>query len=264
MSVRSKVGLLARGVRNPRGVGGEVRDMLEIRRDQREPQPAGARMGTPPEVAAQIQPALGVDLLAFLDDPGFIAFEARQRERAEREVADHPFPLIFNSSTALARMAYSCVRAIRPEVVLETGVASGLTSSYVTYALERNGSGVLHSIDPAIGDTAAHLGWLVGDGPERARWNLHVGRSRALMPGLLKQLGPIGVFIHDGLHTKPTMRWEVDTVVSALAGPAAVLMDDAESNSAFVDWCLEHNPDAWSLVQTEYAGHVFGLAAFSG
>jgi hypothetical protein len=103
------------------------------------------------------------------------------------------------------------------------------------------------------------VGWLVPDAA-RHRQTLHRGRSRRVLGRLLRRLPPVGVFVHDGLHTEPTMRWELRAVTPSLAPRAAVLMDDAELNAAFADWAAESRATEWSLVQTEFPGHLCGLA----
>src|SRR5688500_12760767 len=42
---------------------------------------------------------------------------------------------------------YVIVRAAKPKVVVETGVASGISSAHILLALAANESGTLHSID---------------------------------------------------------------------------------------------------------------------
>src|SRR5215472_8825018 len=44
-------------------------------------------------------------------------------------------------------LQYAAVRASTPEVVVETGVANGVSSSYLLLALQKNGRGILHSIE---------------------------------------------------------------------------------------------------------------------
>src|SRR5688572_13028263 len=101
------------------------------------------------------------------------------------------------------RIWYAVVRCLRPEVVLETGVHDGLSSAVILQALERNGMGRLVSIDLPSTDlppTADGPGWLV---PKRlrARWTLHVGDARRLLPGVARDLSAIDVFSHDSDHS---------------------------------------------------------------
>ncbi len=87
---------------------------------------------------------------------------------------------------------YAAVRALQPKVVVETGVASGVSSAYILLAMKRNQKGILHSVE--IGDTSylpagKEPGWIV---PQwlRPRWHLHIGDVAAVTPGLLRGIGP--------------------------------------------------------------------------
>jgi hypothetical protein len=121
----------------------------------------------------------------------------------------------------------------------------------VLEALERNGSGRLISIDlpsyagsgPANADgyTATlplgrEPGWLV---PERlrGRWELLLGPSLDLLPGVLEREGPIDVFLHDSDHTVHTMTAEFELAWPALRPGGVLIADDATDNAAFADFC---------------------------
>lgn len=88
-------------------------------------------------------------------------------------------------------------------MILETGVASGVSTAYLLLALRTNGRGAFNSIE--LGDTAnlppgRAPGWMV---PEwlRDRWKMHFGDSRTLLAPLAQELAPLDIFIHDSLHT---------------------------------------------------------------
>ncbi|MFC1897710.1 hypothetical protein ACFLX8_04000 [Chloroflexota bacterium] len=49
--------------------------------------------------------------------------------------------------TAQGVSLYALCRQLRPDVVVETGIASGVSSSYILCALEENKDGQLYSID---------------------------------------------------------------------------------------------------------------------
>ncbi len=57
----------------------------------------------------------------------------------------------------LGSFLYAIVRSLKPETVLETGVASGLASAYILLALRQNKKGKLYSIDlPSEGWAESH------------------------------------------------------------------------------------------------------------
>lgn len=154
-----------------------------------------------------------------------------------------------------AEVLYVAVRALRPSVVLETGVAAGVSTASILAALERNGMGELHSIDlpnyekaylpPLDKEPAAILpegrttGFLV---PEalRYRWHLHLGNTRQVLPNLLSNLHRIDLFLHDSEHTYDTMSFEYEIVWPHLQPGGLLLSDDVTWNGAFPDFCKLH------------------------
>ena len=135
---------------------------------------------------------------------------------------------------------YALTRLIRPAHIVETGVSSGVSSLHFLLALERNGSGELHSIDlptfqkapkkrpdesPVALPPGRASGWVV---PEefRGRWDLRVGPSQELLPRLIDEVPSVGLFLHDSLHTPSHLRFELDTIRSRLFAGAVVLADN--------------------------------------
>jgi predicted O-methyltransferase YrrM len=126
---------------------------------------------------------------------------------------------------------------------VETGVFSGISSSYILCALERNGSGVLHSIDlPDRGLTllGKEPGFVV---PENLRtiWTLELGPSSTLLEPLLAKLKSVDIFFHDSLHTYENMIFEFQNAWAHLRTGGVLLSDNIDDNSAFYDFCKKHN-----------------------
>jgi hypothetical protein len=142
---------------------------------------------------------------------------------------------------ALVRAIWCLVRHLRPWYVVETGVAHGFTSRFILEALERNGEGELHSIDLPPLDPAmrAQIGIAV-DERLRDRWTLHEGSSRRVLPGLLKSLGGIDLFVHDSRHTERNVRFELDRAWAMLRPGGAIVVDDIDSNWGFESFRREH------------------------
>ena len=133
---------------------------------------------------------------------------------------------------------YAAVRALSPDCIVETGIANGVSSSYLLLALQKNGHGRLHSIglpDPAFLPPGREPGWLV---PQwlRTPWEVHLGDAREILPGLLTQLGDIGIFIHDSLHTYDHMTWEFETAYPHLRSGGLLFSDDALWNDSFYNF----------------------------
>ena len=121
-------------------------------------------------------------------------------------------PILFN--VGRLKVWYSIVRLAQPDVVMETGVHDGLSTALILHAMRCNGRGTLVSIDLPSVDLPISVegpGWLV---PEDlcARWQLHIGDARKLLPHLAKQYAPIDIFIHDSDHSREFQRFEYEAV----------------------------------------------------
>jgi Methyltransferase domain len=142
----------------------------------------------------------------------------------------------------LAGVAWCLARHLRPDQVVETGVARGLTTRVLLEALERNGRGRLWSIDlPPLLERA--LADQTGSAvPQRLheRWSLRRGSSRRLLPGLVADLGQIDLFLHDSMHTARNLRFELGQVWPALSPGGAALIDDVEKNAVTGQFVQAH------------------------
>lgn len=138
---------------------------------------------------------------------------------------------------------YAVVRALKPQCIVETGIANGVSSSYLLLALHKNGHGRLHSIglsDPAFLPPGKEPGWLVPDWL-RYPWQTHLGDACEILPRLAAQLPDISIFIHDSLHTYDHMMWEFKTIYPHLQSGGLLLADDALWNEAFSDFARDVN-----------------------
>ena len=150
----------------------------------------------------------------------------------------HAGPESFGSwndgDAGLTRAAWCLVRHLRPEKVVETGVAHGVTSRIILEALEKNGSGHLWSIDlpPMEKSWREQVGIAVGL-QNAPRWTYIKGSSRLRLPRLLSRLGQIDLFIHDSLHSERNVRFELDRAWPSLTPGGALLVDDVDANWGF-------------------------------
>jgi len=140
---------------------------------------------------------------------------------------------------------YMIVRALKPGVVVETGVASGLSSAHILLALAVNGRGTLHSIDlpnvqaGSVVPADRATGWIVPHAL-RGHWNLQLGDSRKLLPVLLEELGEVDMFLHDSDHSYDHMRFEFELALLRLREGGLLLSDDTHLHTAWDDFCAQH------------------------
>ena len=138
---------------------------------------------------------------------------------------------------SMGELVYGLVRATQPGVVVETGVAIGITSAYLLAALSDNGRGRLHSIDlPPTHMIAARLVGIAVPEALRDRWSYHWGSSRRLLPRVLCSVGgATQIFVHDSDHSYAAMRWELEQAWSAVQPGGWIVADDATLHSAVDD-----------------------------
>jgi predicted O-methyltransferase YrrM len=152
---------------------------------------------------------------------------------------------------------YAMLRKTKPEVVVETGVCNGFSSSFILSALEHNRSGRLYSVDfPEVaGETPSGTfwegkigavipsgeqpGWIIPD-RLRSRWRLSLGRSQDVLPPLLKELGAIDCFMHDSEHSYECMSFEFNAAWPVMRAGGSLVADDFLWNDAFPEFSRTH------------------------
>lgn len=174
---------------------------------------------------------------------------ARFYEHRKRELARWPAMYRLGTTDDFGCEAgYLLVRAIKPRVMVETGVLYGASSAHFLAALAHNGGGDLHSIDLGVGPEEPPNDFFVPD-DLKSRWQLIIGDSRRELPQLLAQVGPIDLFHHDSLHTFEHMTWEYETVLPHLTAGGVLSSDDVRiilglsrllRRNAFPAFCAAH------------------------
>ena len=215
------------------------------------------------EVLGLAADCLGRDVVPFCDESALNEIEGEAADRVASLAGRLPFSLAHSADKDLARLCYVMCRVLRPRAVVETGVAYGMTSAYILQALHVNGCGRLWSVDlpPLASDADRHVGVAVPDSL-RERWCRRRGMSRRLLPQVLSEAGPVGVFVHDSLHTYRNIRWELATVTPHIERPAVVIVDDVEHHAAFEDWAASVEPAAVGVVQESHKPDAFGVGVF--
>jgi predicted O-methyltransferase YrrM len=248
-------------VREPREFYDRIRTKLETHADRRQ---QGAPFSYVPlayeDALVALGRELGVDASAVMREAGSAAI--RDHVAAARATLPDrgPFTSVHNGDVALASIVYLVARTTAPAVVVETGVAYGVTSAFVLQALAANGDGRLWSVDlPPLGaDAQSHVGSLVPD-HLRDRWNLRRGVSRRLLPGILERAKSIDLFIHDSLHTHSNMLWEFETAWPHLRPGGWLIADDIEGNAAFGEFADRVDCSMSLVIQEEGKRAMLGV-----
>ncbi len=147
-------------------------------------------------------------------------------------------------NTTFGKWIWCCVRVLKPEIMIETGVAHGSSSWIILNAMHLNKKGTLHSIDLPNNDTNSAYnfgnaqpatGWMV---PEslRSQWQLHLGFAQEILPALLVKLGKIDIFFHDSDHSYEHMKFEFESAEKFIRQGGLLISDDVHKNKAFKEF----------------------------
>ena len=170
-------------------------------------------------------------------------------QRRHARLPEFPAAGLGSTPTFDCETLYCLVRAMRPSVVVETGVCYGASSEYILEALKANGHGVLYSIDLGNSPAEPPNDFFVRPAL-KDRWRLIIGDSRRELPPLLARLGQIDLFHHDSLHTYEHMMWEYETAFPYLGANGVLSSHDVRTivslgnpfrRNPFSAFCERHN-----------------------
>lgn len=138
-----------------------------------------------------------------------------------------------------AQFAYFLARHLRPDVVLETGVAAGYSSQAILTALRDNGGGHLFSSDFPyfrIAEPERYVGVLVDDDLKDA-WTLHLDGDERNLGQILPRLpGPLELVHYDSDKSRAGRDRFMRRIAPHLAADAVIVMDDIDDNLFFADY----------------------------
>jgi hypothetical protein len=127
---------------------------------------------------------------------------------------------------------YAIARALKPRVIVETGIHDGLGSVLLLRALDRNAAegyeGRLISFD-----INPRSGWLVSE-PLSSRWRPVYAATAAALENELQGL-EVGMIVHDSDHTYECEHFELTTAAARAAPTIALVSDNAHATTALPD-----------------------------
>jgi predicted O-methyltransferase YrrM len=190
-----------------------------------------------------------------------------------------PFSLkILASDTSSCLALYTLCRVLKPTVVVETGVASGVSSSYILRALDNNDHGKLFSIDVPwytvthnwkadftdedikIHPIEKQSGWIIPKSL-KGRWELLMGRTSDRLSDLLNKVGSVDVFFHDSEHSYENMSWEFRTLWPSLRKGGILIAHNIDVNDAFPDFERIVGGESFHLIGINNDGRLITIGA---
>lgn len=236
-----------------------LRTVVAVRADRMLARQPHYTAGSFEEASRALTSHLEVDVTPFLDE--LVSVNALAQSRATTLGASSPIASAHDGDPMVTQLCYLACRALKPQAVLETGVASGVTTLYILSALEKNGAGHLHSIDfPPLGEGVEEAVGAMVPSELCGHWSLHRGVSRKIMPAVIRQMGTVDVFVHDSLHTYRNILRELTVVTPFLSERAVVISDDIDSNCAFAEWCQQSKPEFTIVISESSKDRLLGFA----
>lgn len=148
--------------------------------------------------------------------------------------------------STFGKWIYICIRAKKPDIIIETGVSHGYSSWVILNAIQKNQKGHLYSIDLAGNDTNSDynltqekIGQVVAESLKKD-WTLIIGDVKEKLPELLEKLPEIDLFFHDSDHSYQHMKFEFDIAFQHLDKNGIILSDDIHKNKAFEEFTMKN------------------------
>jgi len=137
----------------------------------------------------------------------------------------------FDCEEGLASFLYAYIVNAKPSVIIETGVANGITTNVIMRALEQTG-GVLHSFDVDPKTINAYVG--------TGNWNFHLlkGNFENELRSAASKIGSVDLWIHDSNHGYQWQSLEYDLAAESLKQKGIIISDDIDASTA---WGLASN-----------------------
>ena len=134
---------------------------------------------------------------------------------------------------------FALVRLSRPQSLVESGVASGVSSTFLLLGIKANSAGILHSIDFPIFRKGGrgNESWAIPQGMSsgwavptklRSRWDLRQGRSEDLLKPLLKEIGTLDLYCHDSPVDVMHFEFEMESIRKHLKTGSLVVADNTD------------------------------------
>lgn len=140
---------------------------------------------------------------------------------------------------------YALIREICPQVIVETGTATGSMTAYILAALNKNERGILKSIDipPVKGQltmnlslSSSEIGYWIPEAYKN-RWIYIEGDAKLLLPKVLAE-ERVDFFIHDSLHTRSHMMFEYSVARALMPRGSIIASDDVLWNNSYDDFLM--------------------------
>lgn len=163
------------------------------------------------------------DIHSFVDEASRVSLPSQHTPG--REIV----PLGGGMSREDRTTLYALVRAAKPDVVIETGTADGVSATFILSALEENRRGFLYSVD--YGEDQGRIGQLI-PAAHRNRVKLLHGDSLEILQGALADTS-VDLFLHDSNHAYSHMTAELNWAAEHMPEGGVICSHDVLFSNAW-------------------------------
>lgn len=160
----------------------------------------------------------------------------------------------WNAELELFSLLYVLVKSKKPQLLVETGVANGVSTSAIMSALdEDNSSGSLNSFDVLPETKEAYLG--------KGKWNFHLLDKKRTHKQLSAAVGNsplIDIWLHDSNHGYRWQKFEYLLALSRLKEGGILISDDIDASPAWGELAKSHFRESYIIFDSrKFVGIAF-------
>lgn len=158
-------------------------------------------------------------------------------------------------------LIYFLIRKLKPEIIFETGVAAGFSSSAILTAIKKNKIGTLYSSDFPyfrMDNPEKYIGILV-DSNLHKNWNLEIEGDELNIKKFLKQVEKIDFFHYDSDKSYSGKKLVFNLVKSKMKVGSVFVFDDIQDDRFFKDTVEEL---AYNFKVFKFRNKFIGLIQF--
>ena len=142
----------------------------------------------------------------------------------------------WNAEEQLFTLLYSLIKANKSKLIIETGVANGISTNAIMKALEGSGGdGELNSFDLLPETSKAYLGG--------GNWNFHLLKGKNVhkqIKSVVSVFPKVDVWVHDSNHGYRWQKFEYLLALSVLSKNGILISDDIDASSAWGELAETH------------------------
>jgi predicted O-methyltransferase YrrM len=160
----------------------------------------------------------------------------------------------WNAEFELFSLLYVLVKSKKPQLLVETGVANGVSTSAIMSALdEDNSSGSLNSFDVLPETKEAYLG--------KGKWNFHLldkKRTHKQLSAAVRNSPLVDIWLHDSNHGYRWQKFEYLLALSRLKEGGILISDDIDASPAWGELAKSHFKESYIIFDSrKFVGIAF-------